>query len=98
MRVQDSVDMSSWESWQRDYRFGVILVMPPPHIAAPIDALRQAYDPKSYAICSAHISVSDPLRRDLPTMLNEKSENCYRPSNRLTCNTMGRWLQRGIPA
>lgn len=58
-------DTSSWEPWQRDYRFGVILVMPPPHLASPIDALRMAYDPKSYALCSAHISVSDPLRRQL---------------------------------
>ena len=65
MSEQSLVDMSGWESWQRDYRFGVILVMPPPHVAAPIDALRQAYDPKSHAICSAHISVSDPLRREL---------------------------------
>ncbi len=64
MSEQSLVDMSGWESWQRDYRFGVILVMPPPHVAAPIDALRQAYDPRSHAICSAHISVSDPLRRE----------------------------------
>ena len=59
------VDTSSWESWQRDYRFGVILVMPPPDVASSIDALRQAYDPKSHAICPAHISVSDPLPREL---------------------------------
>ena len=65
MREQTPVDMSAWESWQREYRYGVILVMPPPHVAAPIDALRQVYDPKSHAICSTHISVSDPLRREL---------------------------------
>jgi hypothetical protein len=59
------VDTSRWEPWQRDYRFGVILVSPPPHVASAIDALRQAYDPKSHAICSAHISVSDPLCREL---------------------------------
>jgi hypothetical protein len=41
----------------------VVLVLPPPHVASPIDALRQAYDQKSHAICSANISVSDPLRR-----------------------------------
>lgn len=65
MRERDAVDTSRWEPWQRDYRYGVILVMPPPHVAAPIDALREAYDPKSHAICSAHISVSDPLCRAL---------------------------------
>jgi 2'-5' RNA ligase superfamily len=65
MREREAADTSSWEPWQHDYRFGVVLVMPPPHVAAPIDALRQAYDQKSHAICSAHISVSDPLRREL---------------------------------
>jgi 2'-5' RNA ligase superfamily protein len=65
MRMHNTVDMSGWESWQRDYRFGVILVMPPPHVAASVDAFRQAYDPRSHAICSAHISVSDPLPREL---------------------------------
>jgi hypothetical protein len=59
------IDTSSWEPWQRDYRFGVILVMPPHDVAASIDALRQTYDPKSHAILSAHISVSDPLPRGL---------------------------------
>ena len=65
MRERDVADTSSWEPWQHDYRFGVILVMPPPRVASPIDALRQAYDQKSHAICSAHISVSDPLRRHM---------------------------------
>lgn len=65
MRERPVVDTSNWESWQRDYCFGVILVMPPPHVALPIDALRQTYDQKSHAICSAHISVSDPLCREL---------------------------------
>jgi hypothetical protein len=65
MQERDVADTSSWEPWQHDYRFGVVLVMPPPHVAAPIDALRQAYDPKSHGICSAHISVSDPLRRHM---------------------------------
>jgi len=46
-------DTSSWEPWQRDYRCGVILVMPPPHVASTIDALRRALDPKAHAICSA---------------------------------------------
>ena len=65
MRERDVADTSSWEPWQHDYRFGVVLVMPPPYVASPIDALRQAYDRKSHAICAAHISVSDPLRRPM---------------------------------
>lgn len=65
MRERNVQGTSDWEPWQRDYRFGVILVMPPSHVATPIDALRQAYDQKSHAICSAHISVSDPLCSEL---------------------------------
>ena len=38
-------DTSHWKPWQRDYRFGVMLVMPPPHVASSIDAMREAYDP-----------------------------------------------------
>jgi hypothetical protein len=65
VRERVVVDTSNWEPWQRGYRFGVIVVMPPQDIASSIDALRQAYDQKSHAICSAHISVSDPLCREL---------------------------------
>jgi hypothetical protein len=57
MRERDVADTSSWEPWQHDYRFGVVLVMPPPHVASPIDALRQAYDQKSHAICAAHSGI-----------------------------------------
>jgi hypothetical protein len=72
MRERAVVGRSRWEPWQRDYRFGVILVMPPPHVASPIDALRETYDQKSHAICSAHISVSDPLCRGLSNDAREE--------------------------
>ena len=42
MSAPHVVDTASWESWQRDYRFGMILVIPPPDVASSIDALRQA--------------------------------------------------------
>lgn len=78
MPAQYVVDTSSWEPWQRDYRFGVILVMPPPDVAASIDALRQTYDPKSHAILSAHISVSDPLPRELEDDDRERLQELLR--------------------
>jgi hypothetical protein len=78
MRERDVADASSWEPWQHDYRFGVVLVMPPPHVASPIDALRQAYDQKSHAICSAHISVSDPLRRQMSDDAQEEIQELLR--------------------
>ena len=71
-------DTSHWTPWQRDYRFGVMLVMPPPHVASSIDAMREAYDPKAHAICSAHISVSDPLRRELDGEAREEIRGLLR--------------------
>lgn len=58
-------DTSEWEDWQRDYRLGLILIMPPVDVAKQIDALREEHDPRSHAICPTHISVSDPLRREM---------------------------------
>lgn len=58
-------DTSRWEEWQRDYRFGLILIMPPEEVSQQIDPLREKYDPYAFAICPAHISLSDPLRREL---------------------------------
>jgi len=58
-------DMSKWEDWQRDYRLGLILIMPPPEVSQQIDPLRAKYDPRGHANCPTHISVSDPLRRDM---------------------------------
>jgi hypothetical protein len=58
-------DTSKWEPWQRDYRLGLILIMPPEEVARQIDPLRARHDPKAFAICPTHISVSDPLLREM---------------------------------
>ena len=54
-------DMSTWEKWQRDYQYGLILIMPPDEVAGRINPLRAKYDPKTDAFCPAHITLSDPL-------------------------------------
>lgn len=64
-------DTSNWQNWQRDYRYGVILILPPVEVSDPINELRARYDPRSAAISPAHISVSDPLQGK---MTNEFSE------------------------
>lgn len=64
--------MAGWEEWQLDYRLGVLLIQPPPEIAQQIDAMRAKYDPKSLSICSAHISVSDPLNREMTPELYDE--------------------------
>ena len=65
-------DTSKWEDWQRDYRFGLILIMPPPEVSQDIDLLRAKYDPRSAASCPTHISLSDPLSREMtPDLIDE---------------------------
>ncbi len=64
-----------WEEWQKPYKFGVVLILPPSNILQPVSELRQRYDPLSAAICPPHISVSDPLGVAMtPTTENEISE------------------------
>lgn len=50
-----------WDAWQTGYRFGAFYIFPPLGVIEPIDALRQAHDPKSAAICHAHVNLSEPL-------------------------------------
>ena len=65
-------DTSMWEDWQRDYRLGVILILPPPDVSREIDILRARYDPRSAASCPTHISLSDPLCCEMSTALTEE--------------------------
>ena len=65
-------DTSKWEEWQRDYRLGLILIMPPPEVSRLTDPLRAEHDPRSFANCPTHISVSDPLRREMTPDLEEE--------------------------
>lgn len=61
--IQYAQKMSGWEEWQPEYRFGAFYIFPPDDIIGPIDALRKKYDPKSDAICQAHISLSESLAK-----------------------------------
>jgi 2'-5' RNA ligase len=61
MMVKYATDTSAWQKWRRDYRLGIILIMPPDEVAGPVNALRAKYDPSAYASCPAHITLSDPL-------------------------------------
>lgn len=61
MNVEYVGDTSKWEKWQRDYRLGLILIMPPEEVGRQNNPLRARYDPRTYAYCPAHITLSDPL-------------------------------------
>ncbi len=54
-------DIRSWIPWQKEYRFGVLLVYPPDPPMSAVNALRAKYDPPSQAACDAHISLTVPL-------------------------------------
>jgi 2'-5' RNA ligase len=58
-------DVSGWKAWQTEYRFGVLLVVPPDPPLSVVDALRAEHDPKSHAACGAHISLTVPLQMPL---------------------------------
>ena len=53
-------DMRPW-TWQKAYRFGVLLIYPPDPPMSEVNALRGQYDPVSQAACDAHISLTLPL-------------------------------------
>ncbi len=65
-------DTTKWEDWQRGYRLGVILILPPRDVSREIDLLRERYDPRSAAWCPAHISLSDPLSREMSPALADE--------------------------
>lgn len=56
--------MTTWLEWQKDYRFGVILVLPPEPVRTQINALRAKYDPQSHKTVNSHISLTVPLQKE----------------------------------
>jgi 2'-5' RNA ligase superfamily len=53
--------MANSFDWQKAYRFGVLLVLPPEPVRTEINALRAIYDPVSHAGAEAHISLTVPF-------------------------------------
>lgn len=53
--------MADWSEWQRAYRFGVLLVLPPEPVRNEINAFRAIYDPVSHVSAEAHISLTVPF-------------------------------------
>lgn len=53
--------MEDWEDWQKTYQYGTIVIWPPDEVREIINQQREEYDPKSAAICEAHITLTQPL-------------------------------------
>ena len=56
-----AASMEPWEPWQREYRFGVLLLYPPDPPLQAVNALRDRHDPRGQSYCEAHISLTVPL-------------------------------------
>jgi 2'-5' RNA ligase len=57
--------MEEWADWQKNYRHGTLVILPPPQIRKKIDEFRQQYDPDSQRICGAHITLTQPFLNPL---------------------------------
>jgi 2'-5' RNA ligase len=54
----------AWLDWQKHYRLGVILVLPPEPARSRINLLRARYDPQSHKHLEAHISLTVPFQKE----------------------------------
>ena len=52
---------SGWRTWQRDYRYGSLVIKPPPALASALDPIRELFDPASAAQIGAHITLTPPF-------------------------------------
>lgn len=57
-----------WADWYAEYRYGALYLFPPPPLRSRINALRSRHDPRSQAICDAHVSLTVPLPRPLTVL------------------------------
>jgi 2'-5' RNA ligase len=60
--------METWKDWQKPYQYGMLLIWPPDEVREIVNAQRATYDPVSLAICDAHVTVTQMLRRPLTNM------------------------------
>jgi 2'-5' RNA ligase len=58
-------DVSHWKRWQQEYRFGVLLILPPDPPRSQVNALRAKYAWSQSSECDAHISLTVPLPQAL---------------------------------
>lgn len=52
---------SGWSEWQRDYRYGALVIELPQVLAAILDPIRERLDPISAGRFGAHITVTPPF-------------------------------------
>jgi hypothetical protein len=65
-------DMHAWKAWMKEYRYGIILIIPPDPHKMLVSALRNSYAWSQSSQCDAHISLTVPIPRPVePRHLEE---------------------------
>jgi 2'-5' RNA ligase len=57
----DFPEGSIWPTWQRDYRYGALVIEPPRELASILDPIRLRMDPESAGRVGAHITLTPPF-------------------------------------
>ncbi len=57
--------MDSRQDWQKPYQFGTIVIWPPDEVRVVVNNQREENDPLSQSYCEAHITVTQPLLKNL---------------------------------
>lgn len=58
-----NAEVNLWRPWQRQYRFGILLMFPPEPPTTQVNALREKHDPWSQASIGAHITLTVPFSK-----------------------------------
>ena len=69
---------SGWLRWQRAYRYGLLVIVPPPEIASVLDPIRERLDPVSAATFGAHVTVTPPFAAAPSAADEERVETAIR--------------------
>ncbi len=54
-------NVASWHPWQRAYRYGALVIKPPPELASVLDPIRMRLDPESAGRVGAHVTLTPPF-------------------------------------
>ena len=51
----------AWPTWQHNYRYGTLMILPPSNLASALDPIRARLDPVSAATIGAHAALTPPF-------------------------------------
>jgi 2'-5' RNA ligase len=57
-----------WADWRKAYVYGTLVVWPPDNVRDVVNRLRAEHDPLSQSYCETHITITQPLLRQLDSI------------------------------